>query len=78
MKMNKYLQDELHRCRTTETTAAHALDSLRQDLGLPLIDGESPMSTVSRIKQCTRNYTGIDLCELYKYMDDDWEDRLNK
>lgn len=45
------LQSELYRCRTTENAAAHALDTLRQDLGLQLIDGEHPMDTVERIKK---------------------------
>ncbi len=45
------LEDELHRCRTMETASAHALDTLRQDLGLDLIRDEHPSQLVTRIMQ---------------------------
>lgn len=43
------LQAELHRCRTTETASAHALDVVRQHHGLPLIPGEHPSDTAKRL-----------------------------
>jgi hypothetical protein len=44
------LNDELYRVRTNQQAAAHALDCLRQDLGLDLIQQEHPMDTYKRIK----------------------------
>lgn len=41
--------EELLRIRTTENASAHALDVLRQTLGLPLIDSEHPMDLQNRI-----------------------------
>lgn len=43
------LQAELHRCRTTETASAHALDVVRQHHDLPLIPGEHPSDTAKRL-----------------------------
>jgi len=43
------VEQELLRVRTTQAAAAHALDVLRQDSGLDLIDGEHPASTAARI-----------------------------
>ena len=48
------LTAELHRVRTTEHAAAHALDVLRQSAGLSLIQGEHPVDTGKRIAAVDR------------------------
>lgn len=48
-RYEKTLQEELIRVRITERSAAHALDNIRQDLGLSLIQFEHPARTRDRI-----------------------------
>lgn len=52
------LNDELYRVRTTQQAAAHALDRVRQYLGLDLIHGEHPSDTARRIELAITARTG--------------------
>lgn len=45
------LNEELNRVRSVHVNSAHALDCLRQDLGLELISGEHPMDLYKRLKE---------------------------
>jgi hypothetical protein len=46
----KDAEAEILRLRTTETDSAHALDRIRQYLGLELIPQEHPAQTANRIE----------------------------
>lgn len=47
----KNLQEELLRVRTTETASAHALDIIRQELGISLKQNEHPANLLIRIRK---------------------------
>lgn len=55
-KILRTLSDELTRVRTTENASAHALDCIRQELKLDLIDGEHPSDTAKRISKEIQSY----------------------
>lgn len=50
-------QAEILRLRTTETAAAHALDGIRQFLGLDLVEGEHPSQTRVRVEAAITSRT---------------------
>ena len=56
---NKTLSKELYRVRTTENASAHALDCLRQELGLDLVEGEHPQTTLKRIREKIKSSSGL-------------------
>ena len=55
-KLIKTLSDELYRVRSVEGASAHALDCLRQELGLDLIRSEHPQDTLKRIRKQIQKY----------------------
>jgi len=49
--LSKSLNEELYRVRTTQQASGHALDRVRQFLGLDLIRNEHPSDTAKRIEK---------------------------